>query len=360
MVQTPIQENNMKLKMTLDVVKTLDKGFNKRVLTEHASDCPVKVISCDNHQEVLVFDVSISRKILTSKAFSSINYFKPGIEHLAKEGESINLISNFYEQSILFKEGKAHDEVKKAFHYLLEDLSDGLQNNKPLIMKYFDKRKKRISSPLIFTNTLIQLCAGLMISKLTSIPLKRVFHALSLRRNVFFSHFHASRHLASNDAFAYLYGASNPPEEYTHEGHKHLLAQSLIIMGIDPLVGEICANIVEGNTENFIGGVDRHCPTSFVSRLCVQPYSIADLEFNPGDICYTSLLPGKNEGCPSGSNNSSSLAFGVGVHTCIGKRLSLVILGIAQEVMHNCFREGFSGQSVISPDGAFLAFRDTE
>ena len=351
----------MKLKKTLDVVKTLDRGFKKRTLSGHVSDCPVKTISFDNHQEIIVFDASISEKILISKSFSSIDYFKPGIEHLTKAGESIKLLSAFYNQSILFKEGKEHDTVKKAFHYLLEDLSTELQKNKPLIFKYFNKRKKHIYSPLIFSNSLVRLCVGLMISKLTSIPLKRVFHALSLRRNVFFSHFHASRHLASNDALTYLYGAAIPPERDTPDGHKHLLAQSLIMMGIDPLVGEICANIVEGNTEDFIGGVYRHCPTSFVSRVCVQPLFMADIEFNIGDICYISLLPGSNgneNGCPQDSSKSSSLAFGVGVHTCIGKRLSLEILKIAQDVVHDCFSDGFSGTSIISPDGAFLAFQD--
>ena len=120
----------MKLKKTLDVVKTLDRGFKKRTLSGHVSDCPVKTISFDNHQEIIVFDASISEKILISKSFSSIDYFKPGIEHLTKAGESIKLLSAFYNQSILFKEGKEHDTVKKAFHYLLEDLSTELQKNK--------------------------------------------------------------------------------------------------------------------------------------------------------------------------------------------------------------------------------------
>jgi hypothetical protein len=127
------------------------------------------------------------------------------------------------------------------------------------------------------------------------------------------------------------------------------------------MVGSICASIVEERTEDLAAGAYRYCPTSFVSRICTQPTAIGDVEFKPGDICYVSLMPASDEtgdSCPEENGRSPSLAFGLGIHTCIGKHLSLAVLAIAQDILHEVFSEGFEKTSMLAPEGTFLAFKD--
>lgn len=347
--------------MTLEVVKTIDNAFKTRSLTNHSASRSIKILPYGSQRAMLVFDLSASRKILTSKAFNGLNYFKPGLERLGAAGTPLEMIGNFYDETVLFKEGEDHHALKAAFNRLLVQAIADLQASKPRILNYFRKHKARFASPLDFSDAVVRLCFGLIIARLTSISLRTIYRSLSVRRNVFYSYFHPPRQISANQALVILYGASPPPGKGTPGWHEHLLAQSLIIMGIDPMVGSICASIVEERTEDLAAGAYRYCPTSFVSRICTQPTAIGDVEFKPGDICYVSLMPASDEtgdSCPEENGRSSSLAFGLGIHTCIGKHLSLAVLAIAQDILHEVFSEGFEKTSMLAPEGTFLAFKD--
>lgn len=347
--------------IAIDVVKTLDEAFSSRTLTHHGASRSVKTFPCRSQQAMLVFDVSVSRDILTSPAFAGFNYFKPGIDRLNTKGTSMEPLGTFFDEAVLFKEGDEHRALKSTFARLLSKSCADLEVAKPRILSYFRKRKSRFSSPLEFSDALVRLCFGLIVSRLTAIPLRTVFHSLALRHNIFFSYFNPPRQISANKALTRLYRAAAPPEKGTPDWHAHMLAQSLIIMGIDPTVGTICAGIIEGRTERLSASVYRYCPTSYVSRICVQPASIGEIEFQPGDICFVSLVPAEGEpaeSCPVENSRNASLSFGVGIHACIGKRLSLAVLDIADEVLDIVFSHGFVRTSTIDPDGAFLAFRD--
>lgn len=310
---------------------------------------------------MLVFDLPISRQILTSKAFNGANYFRPGMERLNASGTPLEWLENFYDETVLFKEGEEHHALKAAFNRILTQACSDLEASRSRILKHFQKRRKSISSPLDFSEQLVRLCFGLVITRLTSIDMRTIYRSLSLRRNVFFSHFHPHRQTATNDALANFYKSTPPPEKGEPGWHEHLLAQSLLIMGIDPMIGTICASIVDGHADELAAGVFRYCPTAFVYRICIQPVSIGNVEFTPGDVCYVSLLPAtdeKEKSCPEEETRNSSLAFGIGVHTCIGKHLSLSVLSIAQEVLQQEFSQGFGKVSVLAPEGTFLAFHD--
>lgn len=352
----------MTAKWNLKVAKRLNNVFKDRTFDSQSSGLPIEIIPSKNHQDILIFDTTTSKKILTSKAFVSLNSFKQGSEYLKRSEEPVALLPDFFNSTILFKEGPEHRHTKRNFHSQLEVLSTELLSAKPLIFNYISKRKHNITNPLVFSNMLVRLFVGLMVSHLTSIPLKRVFHALSIRRNIFFSYLSPSPYIATNNAFKHLYASSSPPLKNTTAYNSHLLAQSLIVMGIDPMIGTICASLVENNKSQFKNNVNRHCPTSFVSRICMQHISIAGVDFNPGDICYISLLPSTEENmnaCPSNIDSTTSLAFGAGIHTCIGKNLSLVMLDIAEEIAQAYFNEGFKELPSIKLDGTFLCFKAT-
>jgi len=342
--------------------KNLAQAFKFRGLTQHAGKRSVKLFAHGDHKVALVFDLDVSREMLTSKAFTCFDYFKTGMERSIATGGDLGLIKVFYDSTMLFKEGAEHHGLKRTFHQQLEILGGELRTAEPQMLAYFRKRKANYSSAFDFSNAMVRLCAGLMIARLTSIPLRRVLRALSLRRNVFYYFFHPSRQNATNDALTFLYGRSSPPQHGTSEWPAHLLAQSLIVMGIDPLVASVCASVVDGRTDNFAAGAYRYCATSFVSRLCTSPVSIGGTEFCPGDVCYVSLLPAEDEGVksfPESSGSKNSLAFGIGTHACIGKHLSLVVLEIAETIYRDTFSQGFSEHTEIAPDGAFLAFRNS-
>jgi len=337
--------------------KNLVEAFKFRSLTRHAGKRSVSVSACGDHQVAFVFDTKVSREMLTSKAFVGFNYFESAMAPAIAAGERFHFIESFYNSTLLFKEGAEHHELKRSFHRTLETLCEELRAAQPSILAYFRKRSGRIVSAFDFSNALVRICAGLLIARLTAIPMKRVLRALALRRNVFFYFYHPSRQRATNDALSHLYGRSPPAEPGTSEWAEHLLAQSLIVMGIDPMVGSICASVVDGQDERFAAGASRYSATSFVSRICTHPTAIAGTEYRPGDVCYIALVPAEDEVAKTYAGSSSSLAFGIGVHACIGKHLSLVVLEIAEAVFRDAFSQGFAEPTEIAPDGAFLAFR---
>ena len=359
----------MAMQSMIQVVQAMDDAFKNRTLTHHLSEDRIKVFLEEKQQNVLVFDTCISKKILKSKAFISFNYFKLGIEHLAAKNKPVQAITDVYLENILFKEGDEAHQIKKSLHLLLEKYCKELKGITPRISSFIHKRKKLIHSPLFFSRMFTRLCMGLIVARLTDIPLKRVYDALALRQNVFFTYFHSSRHLALNDVFNCLYNTSTPAKKDQPNWSKHLLAQHLIVMALDPIIAAICANIVDNSKSPSKKSIYQYCPTSFVVRKCVQSILIDDIRFNPEDVCYVSLLPAApnlrkdSTTCPVSDDNQdhanlTSLAFGLGKHTCIGKHLSLTLLDLAEKIVTTVFSDGFENESVIAPDGAFLAFSD--
>jgi hypothetical protein len=346
-----------------EVSKSLDDVFNKRAYTTHAGQDSFKIILFSTHKSVIVFDTSLARKILTSKAFAGFNYFKTGMQQLEARGESVQILKDFYNENILFNEGDECPNIKKAFNLYLEDFSIELDKLTPRIVRFFQKRQAIVTSPLIFSLLFTRLCTALLISHLTHLPLKRIYSALRMRRNVFDSYFNPLRQLAASKALQYLYADSAPPKKEAPEWMQHLLAQAMFTMGVDPVVAAICANITNRYTSGFAENIDRFCPTSFVTRICIEQIKLIGIEFYPQDICYLSLLPAALQleaaNCPvTNHKRSSSLAFGVGKHTCIGKHFSYQLLRLAEQVVNVSFKNGFTDESSIYADGSFLSFKD--
>lgn len=339
--------------MKIEHTKSLAEAFQYRGLTRHAKPHYLERHAGNDHSFYLVLDPALSKKILTSRSFSAFNYFKPGFERFSNKGQPLTWIEGYFDANLLFKDGKKHQVDKKTVYRLLETMERDLKAFQPTIERYFQKRRQHIRSAIDFAQALTRICFGLLISGLLTIPLRRVLRTLSMRQNVWFVYFHPSRQKAMNDALAYLYRGELPPGENEPGYFEHLLAQSLIVMGYDPLVGSICASIAEGRLEGFAADSFRYCPTSFVSRLCRQTVVIDDIEFAPGDVCFTSLLPASDQH----EANTSSLAYGAGPHACVGKSLSLLILAMAQDVYHHAFPEGFEIASTLAPNGAFLDFK---
>ena len=215
------------------------------------------------------------------------------------------------------------------------------------------KRRAHIQSPWVFSTLFVRLCTALVIVHLTGVSLNQVMRALRKRENVFYFYFHAIRQKKMNAVLARLSGEESGSESDTHDRVARILVQSLLMMGYDPLVGSLCASLVEQD-KDVRSGPSRYCPTSFVSRVCVDDISIDDNEFNKGDICYVSLLPARGE-----DSDKATFPFGMGAHACVGKRFSLVVLETAGDIARKLFPDGFRRMPETCADGAFLAFRMT-
>ena len=353
----------MKLKTQFDLVRTLDRATRRRTLYGSNGGCPIKVIGDEEDRAVIVFDTSISSQVLTSKNFRNSNYFKAGLEHLAGAGKSVELIDQFYEDIPLFKEGDEHLRLKKEFKVILEMANHELDDKERIIGDYFRKRKDRIVSPVEFSNKFTRLCSALVIAKLTNFSLLRIMRALDMRCNTFCVHFHPARQLAMNATWEYLYQDRNIPSREETDHVSHLVAQAFIVMGIDPVSGAICANIIEDNKSKFVEHTHRYRPTSFVPRECVAETEIAGVNFMAGDTVYVYLVPTESELTVEGSasgNSRHDIAFGKGVHTCIGKQLSISIINLAEKLVAELYPDGFAQKADIEPDGVFLAFSDSK
>lgn len=346
--------------MKIDHAKSLNEAFRYRTIGNHAKPHMIEKYPDEGHNTFLIFDPGFSRKILTSKSFISFNYFQPGLERSHQQNRPLEWMQSYLDSALLFKSGEAHRLQKKSLHELANQLEIYLIEWQPRLEVYFDKRQRHIRSAIDFSHSVTRICLGLLISRLLSIPLRLALKSLEMRANIWFIWFHPARQAMMNEALKHLYQDAMPPDQSDTNYFPNQLAQSLMVMGYDPLVASICASISEGNSNDFAAQSYRFCPTSFVSRVCDEDIQIDGVDFKAGDICFTSLVPAADQPENDDSVNarsSKSLAYGAGPHICVGKSLSLTILKIAQHIYQQS-PPGFTNKSIISPDGAFLSFKN--
>jgi hypothetical protein len=347
--------------MTIESTAATERAFATRGLTHHSGEPGVRVFEGAGHRIFHVMDPPLSRKILACRDFWADNYFSPGLRRLEERGENLRWISAFFDHGLLFRNGAEHQDEKKRFHKILTQLDSELLAFGPRIERYLVKRRRNIRSASEFSDQFTRICVGWMVSRLTGIPLARVLRSMRLRCNVWLPYFHPTRLRKVNQSFEVLYAGSQPPDKEQDGWTEHLIAQSLLVMGVDPLAGSIAASLVEGVTLDFTRDVYRFCPTSFVTRICIRDNSVGGFEFRKGDVCLTSLLPAAAEAIGPDADaqepRKATLAFGAGVHSCIGKSISLTILGVAEQIFRDRFATGFPKTSRLASDGAFLAFR---
>jgi len=186
--------------------------------------------------------------------------------------------------------------------------------------------------------------------RLTGCSLAAAMRAMRDRVNVFYFHFHARRQQQGSEVLGRL--RQNMPGGEVDEIAR-ITADSFVMMGFDPTVSTICASLLEWGEVRGSDAAERYCTTSFVSRRCVEDVEIGTTAFRAGDVCYVSLLPAADEVIPE-----RPFPFGLGVHACAGKRYTAVLLEIAEDVRRTVFPDGLPDPVEVTPDGAFLAFKD--
>jgi hypothetical protein len=287
--------------------------------------------------------------VLSSRAFQSYDYFREGLERLESAGKPTACLRHFFEHGLLFREGRPHHEDKHVHRKLLDAQCEQLQQHLPRLLEFFEKRSFHITDPLTFSRLFVRLCLGLTIRDLTSAPLAASMRAIRGRENVFYYHFHPARHRRLDAAVAAL-RRSIPGDNGTGDA-AWLIALSLLVMGYDPLVATLCAGLSGNDAEPLSSAPARYCATSFVARICVEETAIDGHRCAPGDICYVSLVPARDD-----AEDTTTFPFGLGIHNCVGKRLSVVVLELADAVVSRCFPRGFHARAAPRGDGAFLGF----
>jgi len=336
---------------SIEVAKAMEASFSGRGSRSLSGSRRVQALPHGDRHVYIVQDLSVAREVLVSKSFSSFNCFREGIEQLEARGRPAPLLNRFFDQGLLFREGAAHRSAKQQHIRLLNQLSGELESWLPAVASFFDKRSRCIDNPLDFSRAFVRLCLGLSVSRLLSTSLPATMHALRRRENVFYYYFHPGRHQRMEAVLQQLMAAV-PDDEAHCTDAEWLLAVSLLVMGYDPLIGSICAGLVDAECANLADSPARYAPTSFVPRVCIQETSLAGHELFPGDICYLSLVR-----CSDEDDHGSGFPFGAGVHICAGKKFSDTLLRLAGEVCDRTFPGGFTRQPIPCGDGAFLAFR---
>ncbi|MGR8922122.1 MAG: hypothetical protein ACU85V_21095 [Gammaproteobacteria bacterium] len=332
----------------LDVVRALSETFVQRGLRQHAGSRGIRSFLQATPPAHVVCDIELGHAILGSGAFEAFDPFEPGYRRLAERGRSLELIEQYFHDAPLCLEGERMRAVKRELGDLLREQGEVLEASVPRIRAWVRRRRPAIDSPLAFATTVVEGAVASVIADLLAIRFEDALAPLRRRRNVFFFHFHRLRHEATNAALELLRDAA--PARVAPA--RMLLAQSLLVMGYDPLVATICASLVDGHEEPFDAGAGRYCPVSAVSRRCVQTITLGGFRFAAGDVCYVALLPGTEE------IGQAGMPFGSGAHTCVGKRLALHVLRIAEAIHAEVFEGGFRALPVIACDGTFLAFRE--
>lgn len=333
----------------LDVVAALQRYFAQRGLHNLGSAASVHNFAHGEQRTFLVLDLSVSRALLTAPAFTAINAFHNGLASLEGHGSTQGVLRHFFDQGPLFREGAAHHATKRDMKRLLDRQCPRLVELAPRLESLVGGRAHRIRHALDYAQLLVSLSLALLVAELLAVPLPAALRAVRRRANVFYYHFHAPRVVRMDAALARLRRTAvhgGPLDE-----NAWLLAQSLITMGQDPLVGALCAALVDPDCTDFADAPQRYCPTAFVMRRCVEDVNCAGVRFRQGDICYVSLLPAGDEAAAP-----ATFPFGLGTHTCIGKRISYRILALGQEIAARVFPDGFSRPLAVRADGAFLGF----
>lgn len=308
----------------------------------------------------LVTNQSISRKILLSDCFESYDYFSTGLKRTFAEQE-FSFLQDFFEHSPIFHEGDAHKKERRDSFKLLREVNQSLLEKSESLSVFLRKRKSRIRNANEFARLVTVFCLAQIIFELIGTPWHRSVKALLLRANIWMPYYIPQRHRRLEMALVALRSPRISELESGHKRLRLLLAQSLIVMGFDPLLASLTSPIVTGGGPPiFARDVYRNCPTTYVSRVCKRNINIDGIEFVEGSELSLFLLPAGRvkEICPirEHEGSSKSLAFGAGKHMCLGKETSLLILQMAEKCWLEIGGDLSLNDMRVTPDGAFLAY----
>lgn len=335
----------------IEIARALETSFYDRGATRHTSRRGVHQYPHGGSRAFLVMDLEVSRQLLVAKTFTSWNYFQEGMEKLEASGRAVPFLQHFFTNGLLFKEGRQHYNAKREHMRLLAARCDELDAMSDAIEGFFRKRTAHVRDALSFSTLFVRLCSGISIARLTGAPLTAAMRALRQRENIFYFHFHPKRHSGTDGVLEKLH-ESIPENGDRCSESAWLVAASLVVMGYEPMVATLCAALLDDECEDFTRASGRYSATSFVPRICNQESTIVGHRFFPGDICYVSLVPGRED-----DTEQSTFPFGLGAHTCAGKRFSNTVLRLAEGVSRRCFPDGFEDRPLAYGDGAFLDFR---
>jgi len=336
--------------------------FSRRTLFSLSDDTQnLKRYSSDSGPEhFLILSRNLSKRILVSNAFESLDYFSDGIRRTLESGGQSNA-GKFFQRGPVFSEGAGHLDQRRRLLKLLDTYNARLQSREDVLHDRLS-RSKRAFDPIRFAEKLTVFCLASMISDLLQIPFTRAARAVLIRDNVWLAFFHADRHRRLERAFQELPTETDAAAGTSEEAQlKLILAQALIAMGYDPLVGAISAMAINHDLAR-LGGRSVHatCPVSYIARQCVKDATIEGIDFKAGAVITLTLLPNQDEWAGSSADAVStkeSLAFGLGKHLCIGKKTSLIIIDMASRLLETCQTGDMTQTHVVATDGTFLTFR---
>lgn len=307
----------------------------------------------------LVLSTELSREILLSKSFLSYDYFSVGIQKYISKGKK-SFVGEFFQYAPIFNEGEQHLAQRKKLFKLLDELNSQLHEQQDNLHKFITSRASKIKNPLDFSKRVTIFCLSFMIKQLLNISNQKAIKSILLRSNVWGPYFHPKKFLNLEKSLSILSSKFISELQNEDEQLKLLLAQSIIVMGFDPLVATICASASKKDLPiTFAQDALQVCPTSYVTRICNEDIVLNGTIFTKGSIVTLSLLPTKNEknNITENSLTTKSLSFGLGNHICIGKKNSFVILNMAEKVWKDVKKNIPVENLTISPEGAFLAYK---
>lgn len=116
------------------------------------------------------------------------------------------------------------------------------------------------------------------------------------------------------------------------------VAESLIVMGVDPTVSAVCGAVTELTGAAISPAPARYAPTSFVSRRSIGSFSNQGHPVSNGDVLYLSLVKPRDAqidteetSSVNSRQTSPAISFGAGPHMCLGRAFALSVCDVAED-----------------------------
>lgn len=336
--------------MSIRTAQELHRIFHYRHI-EHIKTEEFLTIIENNHKTyVQVYDTNLTRNLLESKKLFAFNYYHAGMQRLKKNcNENISELENFWETSLLFINEQPHKELKLQLKKEISSLENYLLANKTNAFNYLDKFKTISDCPIGLSVNITNIIGAYLISAVTKICFEKTLNFILMREPVFYSYFHTPKQLAMGKNLTNFFSQHHLNQL---DPAKKILIQTIILMGLDPIVGMLCTKQLTGISHYLEIPI-----VSYITRVSKDEITVLGHNFKPGTIFNLSLVPNMIQ---YETKNYESINFGFGTHKCLGIQLTKIIIDLALEYIERNPAKKINGSEFKTrSEGTFLKFSRT-
>lgn len=305
------------------------------------------VIQSNDKTYAQVYDTNLTKNLLESKKLSAFNYYEAGMERLKnKSNEDLSELENFWNTSLLFINGQPHKELKLRLKNQITLLENYLLENKADILNHLHKYITISNCPIQLSIDITNIISSYLISNVSGVSFKESLEFILIREPVFYNYFHTKKQFTMGRNLNQFFKKN---DLNGLDPIKKILLETIIFMGIDPIVGMICTNQLTGVSSYFDAPI-----VSYITRISTNRIEVLGHDFKPGTIFNLSLVPNIIQ---YEAQNYEGINFGFSTHKCLGIQLTKIIVDLALDFLkENPAKKINENEFQVTSDGTFLKF----